>query len=370
MTKTIMNRRTVLKGMAAGAIGASASSLPISAVAAGDITVGVVYVGTRNDLGWTQSLAVGVQELKKVSGIKVIEEEQVPETTAVVKTMESMIQLDDAKMIYGGSFGYFDPHMINLSKKYPDIHFRHPTGLWSADKHPKNLGGFFCYLDQAFYVDGIAAGLATKSNKIGYVAAIPITLVIRNVNAFMLGVRSVNPDASVQLIFTGEWSIPVREAEAANALIDTGCDVLAVHNDSPKVVVEIAEKRGKWSLGHNSSQRHLAPNGFLTGAENKWETVFISWAKDLLDGKTPSNTFYGGYDKDMVRNTPYGDNVPQETRNRCDAAIAELRKSKPIFVGPLKDNKGKVRLTGTVDNYDGSLWGMDWLIEGVKGSTS
>jgi len=266
----------------------------------------VVYVGSRTDFGWSQSHAVAIKELKKVSGIRVVEEEQVPETAGVVKSIESMIQLDDAKMIYGTSFGYFDPHMIKLAKKYPDLHFRHPTALWNPDKHPKNLGGYFCYLDQAFHVDGIAAGMMTKTNKIGYVAAKPISLVIRNINAFMLGVRKVNPDAVVQLIFTGEWTLPVREAEAANALIDAGCDVLAVHNDSPKVVVETAEKRGKWSLGHNSSQRELAPNGFLTGAENKWETIYISWAKDLLAGKTPSNTFYAGYDQDLVGVARYG----------------------------------------------------------------
>ncbi|MBL6945667.1 MAG: BMP family ABC transporter substrate-binding protein [Rhodospirillales bacterium] len=364
------NRRTFLKGLAAGTAGVSVAGLPFGAGAAGDVTIGVVYVGSRTDFGWSQSHAVAIKELKKVSGIRVVEEEQVPETAGVVKSIESMIQLDDAKMIYGTSFGYFDPHMIKLAKKYPDLHFRHPTALWNPDKHPKNLGGYFCYLDQAFHVDGIAAGMMTKTNKIGYVAAKPISLVIRNINAFMLGVRKVNPDAVVQLIFTGEWTLPVREAEAANALIDAGCDVLAVHNDSPKVVVETAENRGKWSLGHNSSQRELAPNGFLTGAENKWETIYISWAKDLLAGKTPSNTFYAGYDQDLVRNTPYGDNVPQNVRNRCDAAIADLRAGKPVFVGSIKDNKGAQRIDKTLGNYDPYLESIDWLMEGVVGSTT
>ncbi|NQU55616.1 MAG: BMP family ABC transporter substrate-binding protein, partial [Rhodospirillales bacterium] len=150
------NRRTFLKGLAAGTAGVSVAGMPFGANAAGEVTIGVVYVGSRNDFGWSQSHAVAVKELKKVSGIKVVEEEQVPETAAVGKTIESMIQLDDAKMIYGTSFGYFNPHMVNLAKKYPNLHFRHPTALWNADKHPKNLGGYFCYLDQAFHVDGIA----------------------------------------------------------------------------------------------------------------------------------------------------------------------------------------------------------------------
>jgi basic membrane protein A and related proteins len=370
MIDSKLNRRTFLKSLAAGTAGVSAASIPLLARAAGDTTIGVVYVGSRQDFGWSQSHAVAVKELKKVPGIKVVEEEQVPETASVAKTIESMIRLDDAKMIYGTSFGYFDPHMIKLAKKYPDVQFRHPTSLWNPAKHPKNLGGYFCYLDQAFHVDGMAAGMMTKSNKIGYVAAKPISLVIRNINAFLLGVRKVNPDAVVQLIFTGEWTLPVREAEAANALIDSGCDVLAVHNDSPKVVVETAEARGKWSLGHNSSQRELAPKGFLTGAENKWETIYITWAKDLLAGRTPSNTFYAGYDKDLVRNTPYGDNVPQNVRARCDDTIAKLRDGMPVFVGPIKDNKGKLRIEKTLGNYAPYLESIDWLIEGVIGSTT
>ena len=370
MFDTKLDRRTFLRNLALGTAGVSAAGLPFPGHAAEDITIGVVYVGSRNDFGWSQSHAVAVNELKNISGIRVIEEEEVPETAGVAKSMESMIVLDDAKMIYGTSFGYFDPHMINLAKKYPDVQFRHPTSLWDSEKHPQNLGGYFAYLDQAFHVDGIAAGMTTQSNKIGYVAAKPISLVIRNINAFLLGVRKVNSDAVVQLIFTGEWTLPVREAEAANALIDVGCDVLAVHNDSPKVVVETAEARGKWSLGHNSSQRELAPNGFITGAENKWETIYLTWADDLLAGRVPANTFYAGYDQDLVRNTPYGDNVPQDIRNRCDDAIAKLRDGMPIFVGPIKDNKGQLRIEATLGNYDRSLESIDWLIDGVVGSTT
>ena len=127
-----------------------------------------------------------------------------------------------------------------MSKKYPKVEFRHPTSLWSPDKHPMNLGGYFCYLDQAHYVNGIAAGLSTRTNKIGYVAAKPIAIVLRNINSFAMGVRKVNPNAVVQLVFTGEWSMPVREGEATNALIAAGNDVIACHVDSPKVVIETA----------------------------------------------------------------------------------------------------------------------------------
>ena len=232
------SRRTLLKGAGLGALALSASALPLRARAAGNLTIGLIYVGPRDDFGWNQAHAVGAAALKSIPGVTVVEEENVPETSAVSKTMESMIELDGATLLFPTSFGYFDPFMIDAAKKYPDVEFRHPTSLWDPKKHPMNLGGYFCYLDQAHYVNGIAAGLSTTSNKIGYIAAKPIALVLRNINAFTTGVRKVNPNAEVRLIITGEWSLPVREAEAANALADAGCDVIACHVDSPKVIVE------------------------------------------------------------------------------------------------------------------------------------
>ena len=189
--------------------------------------------------------------------------------------------------------------MIDAAKKYPKIEFRHPTSLWKEGRDPTNAGGYFCYLDQGHYVNGIAAGLSTTSNKIGFIAAKPIALVLRNVNAFTLGVKKVNPAAEVRLIITGEWSLPVREAEATNALIDAGCDVIACHVDSPKVVVQTAEGRGIKTCGHNASQADLAPNGFITGAELKWGTVYTQYADLISKGEKLPNINEGGYDKDM-----------------------------------------------------------------------
>ena len=146
------------------------------------------------DYGWNQAHAVGAKALREIPGVKVVEEENVPETVAVRKTMESMINIDGASLLFPTSFGYFNPFMVDEAKKYPKIEFRHPTSLWSEGKHPTNAGGYFCYLDQGHYVNGIAAGPSTKSNKIGYIAAKPIPLVLRNVNSFMLGARKVNPE--------------------------------------------------------------------------------------------------------------------------------------------------------------------------------
>jgi basic membrane protein A len=248
------------------------------------------------------------------------------------------------------------------------VEFRHPTGLWSKDKHPMNLGGYYCYLDQAHYVNGIAAGLSTKANKIGFIAAKPIPLVLRNVNSFTAGVKKVNPAANVQLVITGEWSLPVREAEATNALVDAGCDVIACHVDSPKVVIETAEKRGVKSCGHNADQSGLAPKGFITGAELKWSTVYTAYAALIGKGEKLPNVNEGGYDKDLVKSSAFGAGATEAARKAATEAIAAMKAGGPIFVGPIKDNKGKVISEKTLELYDGSLWGTNYLIEGVIGS--
>lgn len=364
-----LDRRHFLGSTVAGAAGLATAGLPFGALAdTKTTTVGIIYVGSRDDFGWTQAHAVAAKALSQVPGVKVVEEENVPETTAVRKTLEAMVQSDGATLVFGTSFGYFDPFMVDMAKKYPKVEFRHTTALWSPDKHPMNLGGYFNYLDQAHYVNGIAAGLSTTTNKIGYVAAKPIPIVVRTINAFAMGVRKVNPKAVVQLVMTGEWSAPVREAEATNSLISAGCDVIACHVDSPKIVIETAERQGVKTLGHNASQAKLAPKGFITGAEHKWETVYKSFANKIAAGERIPNIFYGGYDKDMVQSTPFGAGASDKARNAATLAIADLKAGKPIFVGPIKSNTGKLVIDKSYGNYDPYLDRMDYLIEGVAGS--
>lgn len=361
-------RRTLLK---TGAAGLAASALPFGlagrASAQENLTIGVVYVGPKDDFGWNQAHAVAMDVLKQLPGVTVVEEENVPETDACAKSMESMINLDGAQLILGTSFGYYSPFMLDVAAKYPDVVMRHAAPLWS-EGDPTNLGSYFCYLNQAHYVDGVAAGLSSATGKIGFVAAKPIPTVLSNINSVLLGARSVNPDATVQVIFTGDWSLPVREAEAANALVDAGCDVLTCHVDGPKVVIETAESRGIKSCGHNASQAPLAPNGFITGAEYKWETIYKMYAEMIAAGEDLPNVVVGGYHNDMVRNTAYGAGATPEAIAAADAAIAALKAGAPIYVGPLKDNTGKVVIDKTYDNYDPYLDGMDYLLDGVIGS--
>jgi simple sugar transport system substrate-binding protein len=362
------SRRSFLKTSAAASVSLALGGQAGRAVAAEGLTIGIVYVGSRDDFGWNASHAVGAEPLSKLPGVRIVQQERVPETKEVATAMESMIQQDGARLILGTSFGYFNPFMVDLAKKYPKVEFRHPSTLWQADKHPKNLGGYFCYLDQAHYVDGIAAGLSTKSNKIGFIAAKPIPIVLRNINSVRVALNKVNPKATLEVVFTGEWTLPVREAEATNALVDAGCDVIMTHVDSPKVCIETAERRGAKTCGHNVSQAIVAPKGFITGAENKYETIYKSYADDLKAGKNLPNMLIGGYDKDMVQNTPFGPGATEAARKAATVAIADLKAGKPMFTGTLKDQKGKVVLDKTYDNYDPILDQMNYLLEGVTGA--
>jgi basic membrane protein A and related proteins len=368
MNHLTLSRRRFLKGTAGGIVAAGSGARFAQAA---NVIIGIVYVGPRDDFGWNQAHATAIKALKTLPGVMAVEEENVPETDACAKSMESMVNLDGANIVLGTSFGYFDPFMVDLAKKYAKVEFRHAAPLWNASKHPKNLGSYFGYLNQAHYVDGVAAGLSTRSNKLGFVAAKPIASVLSNINSFMLGARKTNPNATVQVIFTGDWSLPVREAEAVNALVDAGCDVITCHVDGPKVVVETAEKRGVKTCGHNSSQAPLAPKGFITGAEYKWETIYKGYATNLAAGKPLPNMVAGGYEGDMVQNSPFGAGASDAARKAATAAIADLRAKKPIYVGPLKDNKtGKVVIDKSYDNLDPYLDQMNYLLEGVVGSTT
>ena len=175
-----------------------------------DLNIGFIYVGPKDDYGYNQAHALGAASVSKLPGVKVVEEANVPETVAVEETMRDMIVQDNATVLFPTSFGYFDPHILKVAKKFPKIQFFHCGGFYVAGKHPENVGTYFGYIDEAEYISGIVAGSTTKSNKLGFVAAKPIPQVLRNINSFTLGARSVNPAATVQVVFTGDWSLPVK----------------------------------------------------------------------------------------------------------------------------------------------------------------
>ncbi|MET3858198.1 MULTISPECIES: BMP family ABC transporter substrate-binding protein [unclassified Rhizobium] len=369
-----MNRRKFLTATAAGAFAATVTGLTASrSLAQNALTIGFIYVGPKDDYGYNQAHAEGAAVVKAIPGVTVVEEENVPETVDVQKTMESMINLDGATLLFPTSFGYFDPHMLAMAAKYPDIQFRHCGGLWQEGKHPKNTGSYFGYIGQGQYLNGIAAGHTTKSKKIGFVAAKPIPQVIQNINSFLLGARSVDPTITCQVIFTGEWSLAVKEAEATNALIDQGADVITCHVDSPKVVVETAAGRNAFVCGYHANQSPLAPEKYLTGAEWAWGNVYTDFVKKAQAGEKLANFVRGGLKDGFVKMSPLGPAVPEAGRKAFEATHAEIMKGGfSVFKGPMKDNKGNEVIAGGKSFAEDAieLESMDYLVEGVVGSTA
>lgn len=347
------------------------------AVAADKVTMGFLYVGPKDDYGYNQAHAEGCSGVRAFPWVKGVEEASVPETAAAQETMRNMIHLDGATVLFPTSFGYFDPHILRVARQFPKVQFLHCGGLYTEGKHPKNVGSYFGYIDEAVYLSGIVAGHTSRSGKLGFIAAKPIPQVLRNINAFALGARSVRPDATVQVIFTGDWAMPVKEAEAATSLVNQGIDVLTCHVDSPKVILETAERRGVFACGYHADGSKLAPKGYLTGAEWNWSKVYTDYAEMVRSGKslmagTIPHLVRGGIKEGFVKTSAYGPAVSSEARKDADAAKARFMEgSMVIFQGPLKDNTGKEILPAgkAYLQQDIELESMGWLVEGVIGST-
>ncbi len=350
----------------------AATDAPASAKKDDTLTIGFIYVGPRDDFGYNQSHAEGAKAIASMPGIKILEEEKVAETMDVQRTMESMIKKDGAKVLFPTSFGYFDPHILKVAEKNPEVTFLHCGGLYDAGKHPANVGSYFGYIDEVQYLDGIVAGHASKSGKLGFIAAKPIPQVLRNINAFTLGAQSVNPKVTTTVVFTGDWSLPVKEADATNSLIDQGIDVLTMHVDSPKAVVQNAEKRGVFSVGYHTSQASLAPKGYLTGAEWNWSEIYKKYAEQLKSGAKWEHLVRGGLKDGFVKQSDFGSAVTDEAKTAVEAVKKQMMDgSFVIFKGPLSDNKGgEVLAAGTEQvQTDPKLEAMDYLVKGVIGST-
>jgi simple sugar transport system substrate-binding protein len=337
-----------------------------------DLTVGFIYVGPKDDYGYNQAHAQGAAAVEKMPGVKVLELENVPEDVKVQQSMKAMIEQDGATIVFPTSFGYFSPHILTVAKEYPNVTFLHCGGLYDASKHPENVGSYFGYIDECQYLSGIVAGHMTKSKKLGFVAAKPIPQVLRNVNAFTLGARSVNPAVTCQVIFTGEWSMPSKEGEATNSLIDQGVDVITCHVDSPKIVIQTAEKRGIYTCGYHCSQAVLAPKGYLTGAEWNWEKVYTDYLKELQAGKKlEKHLVRGGLKEGIVKTSPYGSMVTDEAKKAADDVKGKLLAGTfVIFKGPLKDNTGKEIIPAGKEYGQTAieLESMNYLVEGVIGT--
>nr|WP_199305159.1 BMP family ABC transporter substrate-binding protein [Phormidium sp. FACHB-592] len=387
-------RRQLIRGLlAAGAFGATSrlwvgcapsptpqagSGSPAPSVAAAkEVVMGFIYVGPKDDYGWNQAHFEGREGVAQLPGVKTVEQASVPETNEVQEVMLNMINQDGATVVFPTSFGYYDPHILKVAPGSSNVQFFHAGGLYVEGKHPKNVGSYFAYIDEAQYVAGIVAAHMAKNGKLGFIAAKPIPQVVRNINSYTLGARTVNPKATTQVIFTGDWSLPVKEAEAANSMADQGIEVITCHVDSPKVIMETAEKRGIYCTGYHTNQSKLAPKGYLTGAEWDWSKIYGEYARLIQEGKMTMDggiphLVRGGYKEGFVKVSDYSPAVTDAAKKDADAAKAALEaETLVIYKGPLKDNTGKVVIPEGKEfkQKDTELEKMDWLVEGVLGNT-
>jgi basic membrane protein A len=334
----------------------------------GGSAVGFIFVGTKDDYGYNQAAYLGSVAVEEAyPDLKVLRAENVPETAEAERVMEQMIK-DGAKIIFPTSYGHLEP-ALNVAKRHPDVVFFHQGGL----KTSTNVGTYFGTIWEPVYLAGVAAGKMSKTGKLGYIVSVPIPQVLLNVNAFTLGARSVNPDATTSVVFTGSWCDPGQQANAANSLIDGGVDVLSLHQDCMKTVIETAERRGVMTVGYHADASSLAPNGWITGSLWNWPELFVEMVKTAQDGQFKGSKFDGKYRGTLADNVvqlgSFGANVPADVVQYVeDQKKALLDGTLLPFAGPVKDQSGGVRIaegeTPTVEQLEGS----DYLVEGVIGS--
>ncbi len=341
--------------------GAPATTAP---AAGGKVKIGFLYVGPTDDYGYNYAADQGRLYLQKTLGDKVetVSAENVPEDANAERVMEQMIN-NGATIIFPTSYGHFKP-AVNESKKHTNIDFWHQGGL-APDA---NVGSFFGEIWQMVYASGVAAGKMSKTGKLGYIVAFPIPQVLENVNAFELGAKSVNPNATTTVVFTASWCDPAKNSAAANSLIDQGVDVLTQHQDCPKPVIETAEKRGVMSVGYHADASPVAKTGWITGAVWNWGPIYTKLAEQAIDGKFKPELLRFGVKDGVVDLAPFGANVPKDVQDLVTQVKQDIisGKVKP-FQGPIKNQDGKVVIEGAQPDTI-TLEKMDYLVEGVIGT--
>ena len=360
---------------------ATAASLALSALvgfttvtaanAADKVKVGFVYLTTPGDHGWTYAHEVARQDVEKHFGNKVETTfvENVPEGPDSARVIRELAKQGN-EIIFTTSFGYMD-HTIKVAKEFPNVKFEHITGY----KRSSNVATGNIRFYEGRYVQGVVAGLMTKSNKIGYLASFPIPEVIQGINAFGIGLRSVNPKAEVSVIWVNSWYDPVKEADAAKVHIAEGADILAQHTDSP-AMLQTAQKAGVHGFGQSSDMKAFAPKAQLFSSVNNWGPYYISKIQHMMDGKWSTgdgpdhwagNTWVGMADDYLVL-SPF-ENMPADVAKAAAQASADIKSGKnKIFTGPIKDNAGKLRVPAGKTLNDGELFQtLDYYVDGISG---
>ncbi|GAB6180469.1 BMP family ABC transporter substrate-binding protein [Desulfotomaculum defluvii] len=327
------------------------------------LKVAFIYVGPVGDGGYSYAHDLGRQYLEKeIPNLETTYIESVPEGADSERVLTELAEKGN-KVIFATSFGYMDS-VIKVAQKYPDVKFLHCSGYKTAE----NAGTYFGRMYQARYLTGIVAGKTTQSNIIGYVAAFPIPEVIRGINAFTLGVQSVNPDAKVKVVWTNTWYDPAAEKEAGKSLLEAGADVVTQHQDTPGPQ-QAAEEKGKFGIGYNSDMSKMAPKAVLTSAVWNWGPYYVNTIKAIQAGTWKSEQYWGPMSDNVVGLAPYGPMVSEDIKKAVEAKKQELLEGKfDVFDGPVKDQTGKERIATGQKMSDADMLSMDWFVQGVDGT--
>jgi len=345
-------------------VGAFSTVTSLTALAAEPLKIGFVYVSPIGDAGWTYQHDLGRLEMEKNLGDKVETKyiESVPEGAEAERVIRQFAA-DGYGLVFTTSFGYMNP-TLKVARQFPKVVFEHATGYKSA----KNVGTYVARFYEGRYLAGIVAGSMTKSNVAGYVAAFPIPEVLRGINAFTLGMRSVNPNATVKVIWVNSWFDPGREREAASVLVAQGADVLTHHTDSTAVVQLAEEKDGVWSVGYHSDMSKFGPSSQLTAVTHQWGDFYTKVAEDVLAGTWKSENIWWGIKEGMIDLAPINSAVPEDVVNLV------MEKKKAIadgslhpFQGPINNQDGEEAVPAGSTMSDAELSKMEWYVEGVEG---
>jgi basic membrane protein A len=341
----------------------AAPEAPAEEPKAEPLKVGFIYVGSAKDGGYSQAHDEGRIYLEEQLGDKVetMFKESVPESSECEKVMNDMID-QGCTVLFVTSFGHMD-FVEKTAKEHPDVKFYHCSGYKSGP----NFNNYFGAMEQARYLAGIVAGMKTENNKIGYVAAFEIPEVVRGINAFTLGAQSVNKDITVKVNWTHTWYDPAKEKEAAKALLDAGCDVLAQHQDST-ATQQAAEEKGAAAIGYDLDTRESAPKAYMTAPIWNWGKFYASEVQRILDGNWKQENYYGDMKDGMVDLAPLTEVAPEGAQAAVDKAKAEIIDGTlNVFAGPIKDQTGAVKVPeGSAMTFD-EMMSVDWFVQGVEG---
>jgi basic membrane protein A and related proteins len=343
---------------------AAAPALP---AASAPLKVGFVYVSPVGDAGWTYQHDLGRRAMEQALGPRVRSTmiESVAEGADSERVIRDLAQQGN-RLVFATSFGYLEP-TLRVAADFPAVAFEHAGGYKTAP----NVGTYNARYYEARYLAGMLAGGVSPSGVAGYVAGFPVPEVVQGLNAFALGMRAVNPKATVKVIWLNTWFDPAREAEAATVLVNQGADILANHSASP-AVAEVAQRyaasKGVRFLGYQSDMRAYAPDAQLASVTQHWGEFYTATARAVLAGRWHPAAVWGGLRDGMVALEAIDPKLPAALRAHVEARRqAIVDGSFRPFTSPLVDNRGKVRLAhGALD--DAAIQHMDWLVEGVVGS--